>query len=215
MRMTAHRNLVLAALQDAGGDCGDPPHSAADVLYTLDMAHRCNYRGYGHVKTKPTKQQLHRTLKELWHAGVIVASRDKYDRPNTLPGWVIRYELAEGMFERALEHRIDRLAYKVNRALHGIVFGMFGAKPFDRGVTPGVAAELQAELDALLARSDDPRLHECRAAIEAGLPLPDNYLPKDAKGLKAIMQANHPDRGGSRVLFEQAAAALAELRKAA
>jgi hypothetical protein len=214
MRLTANRKHVLAALADSGGDCGDPPHSAADVAWVLRNAHNYQWDGF-ELKTVPSKQQIHRTLKELWCEGLIVASRYKEDRWQNLPGWVIKYEAAEGMFERVLESRIAALHRRVVRALNGITVAMFGSKPFDQGATPKAAEAMRAELDTLLARSDDPRLHECLAALEAGLPLPDGFLPKTAKGLRSVMQQHHPDKGGNRAVFEQAKAALDALRQAA
>jgi hypothetical protein len=116
--------------------------------------------------------------------------------------------------ERELESRIAKLHDRVKRALHGIVIGMFGSKPFDQGATPEQAEAMRAELALLLARSDDLRLHECRAALATGLPLPEGYLPKTAKGLRALLQKHHPEKGGNRQVFEQAKAALDELRRA-
>lgn len=211
MRMTANRRHILAALADTGGDCGGPPHSAADVAYILDCAHQYQWEGFS-LKSAPVKQQIHRTLKELWHEGIIVASRAKVDRPNNLPSWVIHYELAEGMFERVMDSRIAELHRKVNRAVHGV--GLMG-KTFDQGATPEAAEAMRKELDELSRRSNDPRLHQCRAALDAGLPLPDNYLPKTVKGLRSLMQKHHPDKGGSRAVFEQARDALAAMRRAA
>ncbi len=212
MRMTANRKHVLAALADTGGDCGDPPHSAADVAWVLMNAHKYHWEGFESLKAVPTKQQIHRTLKELWHEGAIVASREKMDRRNNLPGWVVMYEVAEGMFERFLESRIAELHRKVNRAVHGV--NMLGST-FDQGATPEAAEAMRRELDELSGRSDDPRLHQCRAALDAGLPLPDGYLPKTIGGLRSLMQKHHPDKGGSRAVFEQAKRALESLRKAA
>lgn len=210
MRMTANRRHILAVLTESGGDIGDPPHSASSVLWFLESAQ--GFAGFESLKTVPSKQQVHRTLKEMWFEGIIVASRHKEDRQNSLPGWVLRYELADGMFERVLDSRIKELHRKVSRAVHGI--GFFG-KAFDQGATPEAAEAMRRELDELLARSDDPRLHECRAALDAGLPLPENYLPKTVRGLRSLMQKHHPDKGGNRVLFEQARQALAAMRNAA
>ena len=212
MRMTANRKHVLAALADTCGDCGAPPHSAADLAWILKNAHKYQWEGFELLKSAPVKQQIHRTLKELWHEGSIVASRAKVDRPNSLPAWVIHYELAEGMFERVLDSRIAELHRKVTRAVHGV--GLMG-KTFDQGATPEAAEAMRKELDELSRRSDDPRLHQCRAALDAGLPLPDGYLPKTVAGLRSLMQKHHPDKGGSRAVFEQARAALAAMRRAA
>jgi hypothetical protein len=129
---------------------------------------------------------------------------------------VLKYEASEGAFERVLESRIADLHRRVNRALHGVTIGMLGAKPFDQGATPEAAEAMRRELADLLARApDDPRLLECQAVLDAGLPLPDNFLPKTVKGLRSLMQQHHPDKGGSRAVFEQAKSALDAMRKAA
>ena len=190
---------ILAMLNESSEDA--PPYSASNIHRMLEQAVQCGREGFESVKP-PSKQQVHRTLKELWYAGIIVASRHKEDRYGNLPGWVVRYELAEGMFERVLESRIADLHRRVERALHGVTIGMFGAKPFDQGATPEAAEAMRAELALLLTRADDPRLRACQSALDAGLPLPDGYLPADAKGLPAILQKNHPGKGGRRALFE-------------
>ena len=180
------------------------------MAWVLKHAH--GWEGFESLKTVPSKQQIHRTLKQLWFAGVIVASRYKEDRPNTLPGWVIKYESAATMQAAYLESRIAGLVSRVNRAVHGVNF--FG-KPFDQGATSEAAAALRRELEALLACSDDPRLFGCLAALDAGLPLPAGHLPKTINELRSLIQQHHPDKGGNRALFEQAKEALDTMRKTA
>jgi hypothetical protein len=98
--MTFNRKLILSALQETFD--GLPPHSASFVQYTLQAAIKYKWTGepYESMKTLPTIQQIHRTLRDLWHEGVIVGTRVKEDwRDNCLPCWVIYYQLSEDVYK--------------------------------------------------------------------------------------------------------------------
>jgi len=77
MKMTTNRKLILLALQDCTD--GTPPHSASNVGYILDTAFNFEWIGYEELKSIPSNQQIHRTLKDLLHDGLIVGSRVKED----------------------------------------------------------------------------------------------------------------------------------------
>ncbi|MDO9048989.1 MAG: hypothetical protein Q7U66_14815, partial [Methylobacter sp.] len=65
--MTTNRRLTLLAISQGNGD--EPPYSASSIAYTLDNALNYKWQGYEELKSIPNKQQIHRTLRDLWHDG--------------------------------------------------------------------------------------------------------------------------------------------------
>ncbi len=93
MKMTKNRKLILQALAESN-EYENPPYSASSVRYTLETAFEYKWQGYD-MKTLPSLIQIHRTLKELWHSGLIVGMRKKADwYDKALPCWIVEYQLS-------------------------------------------------------------------------------------------------------------------------
>ena len=180
MKMTFNRRLILTALSETYDS--PPPHSAWNVKYTLESAFSYKWAGiYQDMKTIPNKQQIHRTLKELWQGGLIVGSRFKEDGYNgNLPSWVIRYQLSGDVYRNWLIAECEVVFNKVKKAKHGINF--FGAI-MDMGLPADEIKPLLMQVKALMQKThpdkagDDyvemfKQMKQCSDWIKSGIPLP-------------------------------------------
>lgn len=177
--MTFNRQLILKAL--AENYDSPPPHSAWSIKYTLETAFKYEWEGiYSSMKTIPNKQQIHRTLKELWHGGLIVGNRIKEDGYNgNLPSWVIRYQLSSDVYHNWLITECEAVYRKVSKAKHG--FNMFGAV-FDMGLPTEEAKPLLMQVKALMQKTHPDKadgyadqfkqMKQCSDWIKSGIPLP-------------------------------------------
>jgi hypothetical protein len=127
MKMTFNRRLVLQVLSEPT-DGRQPPHSARTVLYTLENALKYKWTGglYADLKFVPCKQQVYRTLKELWHGGLIVGSRNKREGDNgRLPYWELTYQLCREVDRNEINQTLVTTA-----GVHGTdQFAEYGAHP--------------------------------------------------------------------------------------
>jgi hypothetical protein len=118
--MTFNRRLILLVLsEDSEGT--PPPHSASTIHYCLENAFNYKWSGlYESMKALPNKQQIHRTLRELWQGGLIVGSRVKEDyNADCLPRWVIEYQLSGEVGRNALIAECNEVCHKVNTTKNG------------------------------------------------------------------------------------------------
>lgn len=94
MKLTKNRKLILQVLAERN-QYDNPPYSAYSVVHSmLEDAFKYKWHGYD-MKTLPSLIQVHRTLKDLWHSGLIVGTRVKEEGFNgALPSWVVRYQLS-------------------------------------------------------------------------------------------------------------------------
>lgn len=181
MKMTTNRKLTLLVLsQDADSD-QPPPHSASTVAHMFENAFNYKWPGYEALKQIPNKQQIHRTLKELWYHGLIVGSRFKEELYGSsgLPYWVIRYQLSSDVERNHLTAKCNDLHRKVHKAKHGANF--FGSV-FDMGLSVAEVAVLAKEVKTLLQKTHPDKaaglvdqfkqMVQCRDWIKAGIPLP-------------------------------------------
>lgn len=177
--MTFNRRLILLALSEHIE--GNPsPHSASSIGYALKNAFASKWPGlYENMNTLPNKQQIHRTLKELWHGGFIVGSRFKIDRYEQLPCWEIRYQLIGDVYRKWLAAKCDEVYRKVQKAKHGVNF--FGGV-FDMGLPESEVKPLTLRVKALIRKTHPDkaegfegefiRMKQCSDWIKSGIPLP-------------------------------------------
>ena len=177
--MTTNRRLTLLALADGGEDL--PPYSASSIAYALAHAFNYKWQGYEDLKTIPNKQQVHRTLRDLWRDGLIVGTRIKEDAHygGGLPSWVILYQLSSEVEYNYIVAACQALHRKVNKAKHGLNF--FGSV-MDMGLTADEVAKLAVEVKRMLQRTHPDKVKglgdqfklmiECRDWIKSGIPLP-------------------------------------------
>jgi len=178
MKMTTNRKLTLLALQDTTD--GTPPNSAYTIGYILGSAFSYKWIGYEEMKSVPNKQQIHRTLRDLWRDGLIVGSRVKEEGYNgKLPHWVIRYQLSSEVELNYLVSTCDALHRKVRIAKHGVNF--FGTL-MDMGLPPDEVVTLSHEVKRLIQKTHPDKVSgldaqfkqmiECRDWIKSGIPMP-------------------------------------------
>ena len=128
-RMTAHRKMILAILDDDLSDCGGcPPYAASSVHWELERMHRS-----GAIATLPTRRQLYRTLRDLWNDGLIVASRQLADPLTHLPYWELHYEVVESVERNTIVSQCIKLHAEVKKARIGTQF--FATKLDGEGAT--------------------------------------------------------------------------------
>jgi hypothetical protein len=178
MKMTTNRNLTLLALAETGDDL--PPYSASSIAYMLKLAFNYKWPRYEALKSIPNKQQIHRTLRDLWHDGLIVGTRFK-DEPygGGLPCWIIRYQLSSEVEYNFMVTTCNALHRKIDRAKHG--FNFFGSV-MDMGLPPDEVVALSIEVKRLLQRTHPDKVQgfddqfkqmiQCRDWIKSGIPIP-------------------------------------------
>ncbi len=179
MKMTFNRRLILLALSDQV-DGTPPPHSASSIGYALAGAFQSNWGGlYDEMKTLPNKQQIHRTLKELWHGGLIVGNRRKADRYGQLPCWEVEYQLSGEVYRNWLIAECAAVYRKVNKAKNG--FNFFGSV-MDMGLPEAEVKALMLKVKALMQKTHPDKaagyadefklMQQCKDWIKSGIPLP-------------------------------------------
>jgi hypothetical protein len=178
MKLTKNRQLILQALQD--GDGYDlPPFSASSVRYTLETAFNHKWQGY-EMKTLPSLIQIHRTLKDLWHSGLIVGTRVKEDGFNgALPSWVVRYQLSSDIEKNYIISECAAIFRQVKTAKFGTT--MFDAV-FDMGLPASEVKPLADKIRAMMQRTHPDKapdyenefrlMRECHEWVKSGIPLP-------------------------------------------
>jgi hypothetical protein len=178
MKMTTNRKLTLLAISQGNED--EPPYSASSIAHTFESAFNYKWAGFEELKSVPNKQQIHRTLRDLWRDGLIVGSRIKEEAYNGgLPSWVIRYQLSSEVEMNHMVATCNALHRKIAKAKHGINF--FGSV-FDMGLQPDQVAEISVEVKRLLQRTHPDKaqgygdqfnqLIQCRDWIKSGIPIP-------------------------------------------
>ena len=171
MKLTPNRKHILQALSEYLTESEGPPHSARYVGYILRDVF--NTEGYPDLKTIPNKNQIHRTLRDLWAAGLIVGMRFKeesYD--GGLPSWVIRYQVAADIAKNALIADCLSIHGKIKTAKFGVC-GAYKGLPADEVI------EASKEVSRLLALVQDKSfsdssklLLECQKWLNDGIPEP-------------------------------------------
>lgn len=182
MKTTFNRKLILSALQETFD--GIPPHSASFVRYRLQTAFELKWEiePYRNMKTIPNIQQIHRTLRDLWHGGLIVGMR-QLDEPlsnNCLPYWVVYYQLSEDVYKNWLLQEVKNTIHKTKKAKFG--WSMFGGV-FDMGLAENEVKPLSDKIKALMQKTHPDRakgfeeqfkeLKEAHNLIKSGIPTTD------------------------------------------
>lgn len=196
MKTTFNRRLILSVLAESI-DGTPPPHSAGSVFYRLENAfeYKWDCGLYVQMKTLPNMRQIHRTLKDLWHAGLIVGSREKHDpmTPNSLPGWVVSYQLSGDVYRNDLVAQCNDVYQQVDKAKHGVKF--FDAV-FDMGLPASEVSTLALRVKVLLEKTqadgfehEFQRMQQCAAWIESGIPKPK---PTAVDRPKSIVKSENP-----------------------
>jgi hypothetical protein len=177
MKMTFNRQLILSVLtEEYEGSL--PPHSAGMVGYMLEAAFENQWEGiYQQMKIIPNKQQIYRTLKELWNEGLIVGTRVKETQSSNLPCWVVWYQLSADMFKNSLITECASVYRQVDKAKNGLNF--FGSV-MDKGLPAEEVEPLVIRVKDLLQRTDkspgyaiqNEQMIKCMALLKSGIPLP-------------------------------------------
>jgi transcription initiation factor IIE alpha subunit len=78
------------------------------------------------MKTKPSVNQIRRTLRSLASEGLIVCNRTKQECGDSssykLPYWELEWQLSGDMYRNALITECQAVYKKVDKAKHGCVF---------------------------------------------------------------------------------------------
>ena len=127
----------------------------------------------------PNKQQIHRTLKELWHGGFIVGNRRKVDRYGQLPCWEVEYQLSGDVYHNWLIAECSAVYSKTNKAMHGI--NLFGSI-IDMELPEAEVKPLMLKVKALIQKTHPDKaagyadefklMQQCNDWLKSGIPLP-------------------------------------------
>ena len=167
MKQTKNRQLILDTLRDF--PYGDLPPYAASTIHDWVKEHS--------PAKHPNIQQVHRTLKDLWFHGDIVASRNLEDPiGNGLPHWVIRYEVSADTARNHLMTRCKAAHRETSKAKHGVKFlGDVLNKGLPAAEVPALLAlvrDLRAEAEAAGLLDEVSMMADCIRWIESGIPAP-------------------------------------------
>lgn len=191
MRMTNNRKLILQALSD--GDGYDlPPFSVSSVRYMLENAFNFKWTGYD-MKTIPSVIQIHRTMRDLFHGGLVVGTRFKCPPLSEgLAFWEVRYQLSSDVEKNFIISECQTLHRKVNKAKHGN--SMFGGV-FDMGLPAEEVKPLADKVRAMMQRTHPDKssdyqeqfhlMKQCHEWIKQGIPLP---VPTHTQGDKVAVK---------------------------
>ncbi len=168
----------MQAISQGNGD--EPPYAAYSIGDMLSQAITHQWQGFEELKSAPNKQQVHRTLRDLWRDGLIVGTRVKYEPyGGGLPCWVVLYQLSSEVEYNFMAATCNALHRKIDKAKRGINF--FGSV-MDMGLPADEVATLAAEVKRLLQRTHTDKAQgfdaqfkqmiQCRDWIKSGIPLP-------------------------------------------
>ncbi len=181
-RLTFNKRLILDALTvDIDHP---PPHSANTVFYILQNAFDLKWTGiYEGMKTKPSVNQIRRTLRALASEGLIVCNRTKqewFDSSSCkLPYWELEWQLSTDVYRNALITECQAVFKKVDKAKHG--FNLFGGV-FDMGLPENEVKPLMLKVKGLMQKTHPDKaagyefefkqMKQCSDWIKSGIPLP-------------------------------------------
>ena len=173
MKQTKNRQLILDTLRDF--PYGDLPPYAALTIHDWVKEHS--------PAKFPSIQQIHRTLKDLWFHGDVVASRNLEDPiGNGLPHWVVRYEVSADAAHNHLMTRCKDAHRETSKAKHGVKF--FG-DAYDQGLPAGevpallaLVRGLKAEAEAECLPGEVSMMVDCIGWIESGIPAPSGRIKR-------------------------------------
>lgn len=200
IKMTRPRKLVLDVLCDPPDGDDYKAMSASNISFAFE---------YCHPPISLHPKAVHRALRELWFAGLVVAYREKTDGDRgILPCWKLYFELSEESMANYRRERIIQLEAFIRRRTAGI--GFFG-KTFIDEWKPGDREHVRQELESLkFGGIDDLGDLLAWEAQEQIVTAGSNVIE-----LRKIIQANHPDRpGGNPEIARMAIEALARLKRA-
>ena len=176
MRMTNNRKLILRALQLDGVDL--PPFSVSSIYHNLESAFTYKWSGWD-MKTLPSVVQIHRTVRDLFYGGLIVANRVKCDAVvGGLPYWELRYQLSSDVERNFILSECQLLHHKVGKAVNGVdLFGM----SFGKGLPLDEVEPLKSRVRVMMQCTHPDKApgfeHEfklmlkCHEWIKDGIPL--------------------------------------------
>jgi len=148
----------LKCLTEQSSDCGLPPFSASDIHYMLEI----NFKWYGAAKPVSISQ-IHRTLRDLLKAGVIV-KETRIDEPRDtglLASRVNYYQLADSVDRNTLLREIDQVLRTAGNVHGTFLFSTdhFFNEPFD-------PAPVIADIKALMQRTHPDKVTGYEAEFE-------------------------------------------------
>lgn len=175
LKMTKNRLKILEILGSEIDDCGGyPPYPTSSVIYELEA-----------MGIKVSKQHVHKTLRDLWQAGLIVANREKNTYVNNLPQWERLFQLSVDVERNALISECSRIFSKIKRAKNGVA--MFDLV-LDWGMPEDEVPALTKHVKVLLQRTHPDKqqgfeeqfyqLTQCMSWIRDGIPLPTDPAPE-------------------------------------
>jgi len=180
MKMTKNRKLILSMLDDNDG-YDLPPFSAS---YINNRFSGIKQFGDG-SQYCPNRSQVFRTLKDLWHGGLIVAERMKQEAfADRLSYWELQYQVSASVERNYIAKEANRLHRKTNSAKYGVKF--FSEIPFDYGLPTEEVSKLKSDIKSLMQRchpdkqpgyeSEFNQLAQSIAIIRTGIPLPSDNV---------------------------------------
>jgi len=190
--MTFNRRLILHALGDCLPDCGGvPPYTASSLHWSLKTAFELKWPGiYAEMKSCPNLSQIHRTLRDLRQAGLIVGIRQKNQHGwQQQPFWETGFQISTDIYKNRLIAECNDVHAKTKTAKFGL--SLFGREPFGFGLPVDEVHALIAQVKSLMQKCHPDKapgfeaqfkqLQQCKAWIKDGIPLPEQTASRVSK----------------------------------
>jgi hypothetical protein len=148
------------------------------------------YGIYSEMKVCPSVNQINRTLRELWHIGLIVGTRVKQEPfDKGLMYWAVEYQLSSEVYKNWITAECNAVHSKTKRAKFG--FTLFGGEPFDQGLPVDEVQALVVQIKSLMQKCHPDKmsgfeaqfkqLQQCKEWIKDGIPTPKQAASRIAK----------------------------------
>jgi hypothetical protein len=148
----------------------------------LENAFNLKWKGepWEGMKTLPSIIQIHRTMRDLWHSGLIVGTRFKCDFDSgCLPYWEVRYQLSSDVEKNHIISECQLLHRTVSKAKNGINF--FGSV-FDKGLPENEVQALSSKVRLMMQKTHPDKspdyseqfhlMRDCHEMLKGGIPEP-------------------------------------------
>ena len=198
--MTFSRKLILHALGDCLPDCGSvAPYTAHSLYWSLKTAFELKWPGiYAEMKTCPNLSQIHRSIRDLRQAGLVIGIRQKNQLGwQQQPFWETAYQLSTEVYKNRLIAECNEVHAKTKTAKFGLL--LFGGEPFGMGLPVGEVQALIVQVKSLIQKCHPDKnagfqeqfeqLRQCKVWIKDGIPLPEQTVAKASKPLTARIRA--------------------------
>ena len=150
------------------------------------------------MKSCPNLSQIHRTLRDLRQAGLIVGIRQKNQHGwQQQPFWETGFQISTDIYKNRLIAECNHIHTKTKKAKFGL--SLFGGDPFGFGLPIEEVQALIVQVKSLMQRTHPDKapgfqpqfklMQECKVWLKSGIPLPEQAASRIAKARTARIRS--------------------------